>query len=1474
MSGRILTERLLATSSLAALLLATAGSHDAKATIGCTAAVPAGSAYTNSVSIPCIAVTASAISVTNTASGVIGPPTTGRTAVIVTNGGTLSGGIVNSGHIVGLSSGSTTGIGVFGLVHGGIGNGGSIAINTSNAGSVEAYGINVDSGGSTFAGGLSNGGTISVAMNGSSVDGDGVFIYAQTFFGNVTNAAGANISVNATASTGSVFIAGLDISASLASGNVVNSGTISAQASSAGSYASAAGVTVYASTFLGGITNSGTITASASATHNCACATGVSLGATMMTGNFSNAGTIAATATGSGTTAFATGVSIGVENLIGGVFNSGTITATATGDSANATALAQYNCNSAHGTNIVSTIVTGGFGNTGILSANATATSGTASAMGAQLGVYSFSGSANFDDGFNNAGLISAAAVGTGNAYAHATAASIYAYGGTGAAFSGGLTNSGTIIATATATGTGEATATGLIVNVSSSGFGPSGNALFSGNIVNSGLISATATSAQSYACATAVRLDTDTLNGNFSNGGTITATASGSSAEATALDFEISTFNGGFSNSGTISATATASGASSGATADGVSGGATVMTGNVVNSGTIIASATQNNVAGGGRAEAAALDVYVTTMFGNFANSGTIAANAIASGTATSALARATGVVLNFSTMFGNITNSGIISATALQKSGDTCANALAMSVDVETMLGNLSNSGVISASGTALAGYATVTGLSVSVSTMLGAIVNSGTISAVATANGAACATGLSVEAAQLGGITNSGTIVATASGSFGCARGVNLQATVVTGNFSNSGTIAASFTATGGGSGTAAAIRFGATSFSGTLTNSGTITATRTGNGTAVGIDVPSLQSGAPTIANSGTISATDIAINLSNSGVAFEIDQTAGHILGNTAIAFSTNGDTLNASGGKIEGALVGPTSGTLPTINVAAGSGTFTYAGTTTNIGTINVNSGTLLVATQANGAYSAVSAANFTQAAGGTLGVAVSPTTNMGAILTATNMTLAGPLAVYENAAAWQPGTTYTYTDALTAGTLTGAFTSVGSNSPLFTASVTQSANSDTITLGLLPLGSVPGLSGNDRSVLGALETLLANPNTSSSVVNTLGQIYTLNSTSQLGSLATSLSGQQNTQTFQYSQSAWSQFTGMLIDRLFGGGGEGTTGVASFSKGQGIQFAQADIPQVAQASDAARPGVAPSRQPSKWGVWARGYGSWASAPSTASSASYDESGAGVIIGGDAQITSKLVGGFAFNIGTNNVDSADGARNDINTYQGALYGKYAVDPHIYVAGLAGFGWQDYDARRFIVAPISASATSNYSGQGYRLYGESGYAFHLAGPLPDTTVTPYVGLGYLHTHVDSFTEAGGGGAALSVDAVDANSFTTSLGARATTSLRIGNTLLKPEVRVAWQHEWLDDSTNVQSAFASAPGSVFTVTGAGFGRDSFIGGAGISTTLAGFGVTDPRFAPTQLFVDYDVKTTGGYLANVVSGGFRAKF
>jgi outer membrane autotransporter protein len=81
----------------------------------------------------------------------------------------------------------------------------------------------------------------------------------------------------------------------------------------------------------------------------------------------------------------------------------------------------------------------------------------------------------------------------------------------------------------------------------------------------------------------------------------------------------------------------------------------------------------------------------------------------------------------------------------------------------------------------------------------------------------------------------------------------------------------------------------------------------------------------------------------------------------------------------------------------------------------------------------------------------------------------------------------------------------------------------------------------------------------------------------------------------------------------------------------------------------------------------------------------------------------------------------------------------------------------------------------------------------------------------------------------------------------------------------LRAAWQHEWLDASTTVHSAFAQAPAAVFTTTGAAFARESFVGGAGISSDVT---------SATRLFVDYDAKVNGGYVAQVVSGGLRVAF
>jgi uncharacterized protein with beta-barrel porin domain len=57
------------------------------------------------------------------------------------------------------------------------------------------------------------------------------------------------------------------------------------------------------------------------------------------------------------------------------------------------------------------------------------------------------------------------------------------------------------------------------------------------------------------------------------------------------------------------------------------------------------------------------------------------------------------------------------------------------------------------------------------------------------------------------------------------------------------------------------------------------------------------------------------------------------------------------------------------------------------------------------------------------------------------------------------------------------------------------------------------------------------------------------------------------------------------------------------------------------------------------------------------------------------------------------------------------------------------------------------PLPAVAHASYSGQDYGVYTEGGWDLWLGGPA-NAKLTPFVGLGYLHTSLDRFTETGAG------------------------------------------------------------------------------------------------------------------------------
>jgi outer membrane autotransporter protein len=99
-----------------------------------------------------------------------------------------------------------------------------------------------------------------------------------------------------------------------------------------------------------------------------------------------------------------------------------------------------------------------------------------------------------------------------------------------------------------------------------------------------------------------------------------------------------------------------------------------------------------------------------------------------------------------------------------------------------------------------------------------------------------------------------------------------------------------------------------------------------------------------------------------------------------------------------------------------------------------------------------------------------------------------------------------------------------------------------------------------------------------------------------------------------------------------------------------------------------------------------------------------------------------------------------------------------------------------------------------------------------------------------LEYTYVRIGRFTESGSL-APLQIQANDSASLLSRVGARADYRWHLGGRTLRPEVRVAWQHEFLDTDYPVEARFASGAGNVFRVDGPEIDSDSLLLGAGLS-------------------------------------------
>jgi len=247
-------------------------------------------------------------------------------------------------------------------------------------------------------------------------------------------------------------------------------------------------------------------------------------------------------------------------------------------------------------------------------------------------------------------------------------------------------------------------------------------------------------------------------------------------------------------------------------------------------------------------------------------------------------------------------------------------------------------------------------------------------------------------------------------------------------------------------------------------------------------------------------------------------------------------------------------------------------------------------------------------------------------------------------------------------------------------------------------------------------------------------------------------------------------------------------------------------------------------------QPTHWNLWVQGNGIFAKM-SLANLPSNRFNSGGFLGGADYRWSDRFATGlYAGYQGT----FSKFANGSSTTIQSTLFGLYGTFDHegFYMNGIVGGAYNNYGNRRAIdFSTIERTARSDANGGQLTAYLEAGYDWEVG----NFTFGPILSGQYTYTGLGGFTETGADSLDLAVAQQNANSIRTNLGGRiAYTWQAASNVTIIPEVRMFWQHEYLNGPRNISSALDGGAGPSFNYETAAPGRDSVFAGAGVSANF----------------------------------------
>jgi len=177
---------------------------------------------------------------------------------------------------------------------------------------------------------------------------------------------------------------------------------------------------------------------------------------------------------------------------------------------------------------------------------------------------------------------------------------------------------------------------------------------------------------------------------------------------------------------------------------------------------------------------------------------------------------------------------------------------------------------------------------------------------------------------------------------------------------------------------------------------------------------------------------------------------------------------------------------------------------------------------------------------------------------------------------------------------------------------------------------------------------------------------------------------------------------------------------------------------------------------------------------------------YDLTTGGFTLGVDYKLTPNLAIGLMGGYAGTGIDLPNSGRILADSGTVGLYGTY-FQGGFYVDTAVSGSYNSYDSHR---TALEGDARGDTDGGQLNVLFATGYDFKFGG----LTIGPTGTFQYTYVNIDGFSERGSF-APLTFGSQSVDSLTSAFGIKASYDLKLGGAVVRPELRLAWQHEYGD-------------------------------------------------------------------------------